>query len=128
MSYNSRHLIKIDAALSDECLCESYKAIAEHCRYFMASHHNVLDDSQCNGGCGTKWYEWDDDIKKLSEKFDKFPISFYRIGEDHGDVITNDIIIKMAFVTTLFGGEQLLFREMTEEEVKWFNSIWGHTA
>ena len=87
MGYYTLHKIRIinqyNTKKNLEALVEKIHEIAD---YYFLIVGNVIVDTNCNGGCGSKWYDCRSDMITISEELPELEIQVNGKGEDEGDI------------------------------------------
>ena len=131
MGYYTNHIIRIVPV--EQQTQENYQRIIDTLGHFpsygdewsMRYHHNILEDSNWNDGLGSKWYEFHNEVQRLSEELPDLEIEFLWIGEDHRYWYDEDCVDDQG--RYLFKNGEMIEeeRKMNNEELKWFENTYG---
>ena len=87
MGYYTLHKIRIINQYNTKKNLETLlEKISEIANYDFIIVGNVIIDTNYNGGCGSKWYDFRRDMFKISEELPELEIKVNGKGEDEGDI------------------------------------------
>ena len=87
MGYYTLHKIRIiNQYNTKKNLDILLEKISEIANYDFIIVGNVIIDTNYNGGCGSKWYDFRRDMFKISEELPELEIKVNGKGEDEGDI------------------------------------------